>query len=149
MSLVWDMPLPSAAKLLLLKLADYGDDEGGNVFPSITTLADKTGISRRSVQRLLREFEQRQLIEIETKASRYSPTRYRINIWNLRGDTVTPLRGDKRRASGVPNDASRGDTVTPNPLEEPLEEPTGDQLQKARELRRLAEGLASKKALDG
>lgn len=139
MTKVWDMSLPPVAKLLLLKLADYGDDEGCNVFPSITTLADKTGISRRTVQRTLRVLEEQNLLEVETPATRYAPTRYRINIWNLRGDTVTPLRGDKRRAPGVTNGTSRGDTVTPNPLEEPLEEPRISEKDRKENLQRLRE----------
>ena len=43
--------------LLLLALADFASDDGGNVFPSVEKMAEKTRASRRTVQRNLRKLE--------------------------------------------------------------------------------------------
>ena len=40
--------------LLLMALADFADDAGGNMLPSVDKMAEKTRASRRTVQRNLR-----------------------------------------------------------------------------------------------
>lgn len=45
-------------RLILLELAYYVDDEGKNAYPSMTTLADRSGITERHVQRCLKQLEE-------------------------------------------------------------------------------------------
>lgn len=48
--LIWDIEFPNAmAKIIALKLADNANDEGGDIYPSTTTVAKKTGCSRSVV----------------------------------------------------------------------------------------------------
>lgn len=51
----------STAKLLLIVLADYANDEG-MAWPSVKTMAEETEKSERSIQLLLRKLEQMRLI---------------------------------------------------------------------------------------
>jgi hypothetical protein len=58
MAYVWDLNLENPArKLVLLAYANYADNQGRNSFPSIATLARKTGFSSRTVQRITRLLE--------------------------------------------------------------------------------------------
>lgn len=52
MSKCWGADLSATELLVLLAMADHGDDEGGNVRPGVELLATKTGLSARSVQRI-------------------------------------------------------------------------------------------------
>lgn len=49
MNAAWDLPLEPASKLLLLSLADQSNDEGA-CWPSVATIAKRTGLSERSVR---------------------------------------------------------------------------------------------------
>jgi hypothetical protein len=61
MSRVWEQPLPAMQKLVLLAIADCANDEG-LAWPSIATLARKSGASERTVQRHIRELEEAALL---------------------------------------------------------------------------------------
>jgi hypothetical protein len=52
MTIVWELALPSADKLVLLALADNASDEG-KCYPSIHTLVKKCSLSERTIQRTL------------------------------------------------------------------------------------------------
>ena len=45
------------AKAVLKDLAWFADNQGENAWPSVRTLAERTGFSRRAVQKILRELE--------------------------------------------------------------------------------------------
>ncbi|HIF9079091.1 TPA: helix-turn-helix domain-containing protein [Photobacterium damselae] len=49
--------LKAPEKLLLLILSDYGDSLGGNINPSLSTLAERSCMSRRSVIDNLKKLE--------------------------------------------------------------------------------------------
>jgi len=58
MNWVWEHSSAKGSELLLLlAIADAADDQGRNAFPSISTLAAKTRMSRRTVQRLVVKLE--------------------------------------------------------------------------------------------
>ncbi len=63
-ALVWrsDFPTP-AAKLVALKLADNANDDGENVWPSISTVETRTGLSRSAVCEWLRIYDKVRLVE--------------------------------------------------------------------------------------
>lgn len=121
MSQVWESDLPSEQKYTLLALADYANDDGENVYPSVGTLARKTSLSPRTVQRHLRALEADGLIEAHAEARQHRPTTYRI-----RGDRLSPLpaRGDMHVVPGVTSTTPRGDTVSPESSVEPPVEPS-------------------------
>jgi hypothetical protein len=90
MGAVWDMDLPPNEKLVLLALADHADHDGGNVFPSVPTVARKTGYSERQVQVIMRRLKDQGILVpvIVSKGGRKSSV-YRIV---LSGAVLTPLR---------------------------------------------------------
>ena len=57
MGQVWDLSLPHADKFVLLAMADHADHDGNNVYPSVRTVALKTGYSERQVQRVISSLE--------------------------------------------------------------------------------------------
>lgn len=65
-------------RFVLLAIADAADDEGGNAFPSMSKLVDKTGLSERTVRRAIRSCEQRGELhtEQEKRAGRVVGNRY-------------------------------------------------------------------------
>ncbi len=79
---VWDAPLPQGLKLMMLALADHADHDGENIFPSVGTLARKTGYSERQVQRLLKELWNLGLTD-KVGQSKYGTNVLRINLAKL------------------------------------------------------------------
>jgi hypothetical protein len=100
MSEVWKRFDGSGSELLLaLALADFANDAGASIYPSVETLSLKTRQSGRTVQRQLRRFTQIGFLEVvfESYGGRGVPTRYRIAPgWLaggelLNGDRLSPL----------------------------------------------------------
>jgi hypothetical protein len=56
MALCWPLQVPPTAKAVLISLADHASD-AGECWPSISTLADRTCLSSRSVIRAVQELE--------------------------------------------------------------------------------------------
>jgi hypothetical protein len=65
-------------KLLLLAIADVADDDGGNAWPSIPTLAAKATCSERTVQRRLVELEEAGCIAVDRGAGKRGTHRYTV-----------------------------------------------------------------------
>lgn len=89
MTLVWDSPFPSpVAKLIALKLADYANDTGANVFPSRSTIERETMCQESTVKKWLAVFERAELLVVETRSAggaRKNTTRRRFNMQVLSG----------------------------------------------------------------
>lgn len=86
MTLVWDSsPYKDGSLLLLLALADFANDEGV-CFPGVPTLAKKCRMDDRSIRRILRKFEEDEIISIETQHGRNHTNIYHINIAKLKPD---------------------------------------------------------------
>src|SRR5439155_18748810 len=51
---VWDYVLTSEEQILLLAFADHADHNGEHAWPSIPLLAWKTGLSERTIYRVIR-----------------------------------------------------------------------------------------------
>ncbi|WP_408913819.1 helix-turn-helix domain-containing protein [Brucella pseudogrignonensis] len=98
----------SSRKMLAVRLADFADDDGRGIWPSVATLARETDLSERTVQRLLRNFVDEGLLVVVSAASGRpgEPTRYDFNMRTLIGlrDAKAPIDG----CHGV-----TGDTVSP------------------------------------
>lgn len=102
-------------KMLAVRLADFADDEGQGIWPSVARLSLETELSERTVQRILGEFVDEGLLQVVKKASgRPGETnRYDFNLAAIMrladvknteqtGDTVSPLQGENQT----------GDTMT-------------------------------------
>src|SRR3990167_8791449 len=83
MSLVFEAPLPPNEKIVMLALADYADDTGGNVRPSVDRLVVKTTMSRSTVRRMLDRLEKYGYLSVEKKPRQHQPAHYRINLTAL------------------------------------------------------------------
>jgi hypothetical protein len=65
MRVVWKAPLrPTSRKLTLLALADWSNDEGTSLFPSIAAIARKVGVTRGQAQRLMRRAIEDKIVEV-------------------------------------------------------------------------------------
>ncbi len=110
MTAVWDIPMEPMEKLVLLAMADCANDEG-ICWPSIATIARKSGTSERTVQRSIQSMKERRLIEREEVIGK--GCRYRLTP-----DTVTPQTDSHPRhtvAKPVTDSHPTPDTVTPKP----------------------------------
>ena len=147
-----DVDVPPREKLMLILIASHANDEG-ECFPSQTTLAYRSGLSRRTVLRSLAELEERGVINRRQRrrpdGSRSSDT-IRLNVHgapvrpplaggNLtdgarvtfppQGDSVSPSgdnltrHGDSVSPHGDNDDAARCPVVTAEPVIEPIREP--------------------------
>lgn len=76
----WDQVVAVPAdKFVLLAYADHADHWGGNIFPSVGKIAEKTGLSRRQVQYATRRLEDAgMLVAVEACAGR-------TRTWRLGG----------------------------------------------------------------
>lgn len=110
-------------KAIAAKLADWADDDGSSIFPSVQRIADETETSTRTVQYVLREFEEEGLLVVVEKGGkgRGSTTEYRLDLSKLaalprtrtvsdsKGANPAPLarrkgaRGARKGAPGAPN----------------------------------------------
>ena len=150
-----DVDVPPREKLMLILIASHANDEG-ECFPSQTTLAYRSGLSRRTVLRSLAELEERGVITRRQRrrpdGSRSSDT-IRLNVHgapvrpplaagNLtdrarvvfppQSDSVTPggdnlsKQGDSVTPHGDNDDAAKCPVVTAEPVIEPVREPLSD-----------------------
>lgn len=108
MSMVYATKLGGATrKAVALKLADYANDEGGNIWPSVETIAKQTEVCGRTVQRTLKAFVKERLL-IVTKAGGNGPkstTHYRFDLTKL-----APLAGPNKGDTVSPTPPAKGDT---------------------------------------
>jgi hypothetical protein len=137
MTMVWEhAPCRENALIVLLALADWSNDSG-ECWPSIQKLADKTRIDRRSAQRIIRRLAKDNLITIEEGGGRAKQHRYKIETAAL----CRPLENSDFQNSDFPcteRAALRTERATfptqtatpvsPDPLVDPLEEPSVDPL---------------------
>lgn len=124
---------------LALCLADFANDSGGAIFPSVETLAHNSRQSARTVQRQLRFMEEVGWLECLGRGGGAGrATRYRINpdwiadpaCWK-KGDKLSPFsikKGDTSvtvpEAKRVTSEAKKGDiAVSPEPPKDNHQEP--------------------------
>lgn len=84
MTLVWDGFDASGSELLcMLALADWCDDFGGNLYPSMATIAEKIRLSEKQARRIVRKFEQDGWLEVIGCANGGAPgssKRWKLNV---------------------------------------------------------------------
>ncbi len=129
MTQVWELDLPLADKMVLLVIADHASDDGTNSYPSVGTIARKSSMSSRNVQRCLSRLEGQGLVSIQRQQggpSYYDPSR-RPNAYTINGATLSHLiveRGDIQSPRGVTGATIPPDLQSPKPSIEPSEEPS-------------------------
>lgn len=97
-ALAWELQLPSTKKLVLLALCDWSNDLGF-CFPSIASVARRSGISKRQCQRIMAELIDDGLVTVAGNLHGGARSRrYQLNLSALReggstgiGDKLTPV----------------------------------------------------------
>lgn len=105
----------STAKLLLIVLADYANDEG-MAWPSVKTMAEETEKSERSIQLLLRKLEQMRLIRkgdqklVAKYAKGRRPTVYKMFPTAKKGETPVNATVERGETHFTPETGCTGET---------------------------------------
>lgn len=119
MNWVWEHSTAKGSELLLLlAIADTADDRGRNAFPSIATLAGKTRMSRRTVQRLVVKLETDGHLVLRREGGRRSNS-YEIVVEN---PPEAPISPRPEPVDEPPEPSPAGDSLTPG------QDVTGDNL---------------------
>ncbi|MEM6495194.1 MAG: hypothetical protein AAF709_00560 [Pseudomonadota bacterium] len=88
MSMIWEIKFPCVqAKMIALKMADCGNDEGTQIFPSVASVQLATGCSKSTVKKYLKQFDDIGLLRItEREAGGYKTygSRRQFNMDMLR-----------------------------------------------------------------
>lgn len=100
----WDQDLRCVEKIVVLALADHADDAGVS-WPGVDRLAQKTGQSRRTIQRALKSLEDAGKLRREER-----PRRGRAIV-----HYVLAMKGDSQSPKGA-RQSKRGDSLTPDPI---------------------------------
>ena len=119
MSQVWaGSQHKGAALLLMLALADFAHDDGTNAYPSVATLARKTRMSDRQVQRLIQQCERSGELVAERSTDGLHSTRYSVvlSALNVTGGKMSPAYrrlgpGDNVVTRNVPKETSEAGTT--------------------------------------
>ncbi|MBP1852135.1 helix-turn-helix domain-containing protein [Rhizobium halophytocola] len=146
----------SSRKIMALRLADFADDDGRGIWPTVARLSRETELSERTVQRILADFVEEGLLVVVQEASGRpgQATRYDFDIAVVekleegkgRGDTMSPVDGgetgdtDDDRGDIDDRDGCHHDTRTViEPLVEPLMEREARGSDGSKERRRAIE----------
>lgn len=138
MSHVWEhSDARLGARLVLLAIADFANDTG-MAWPSVETLAAKSRISPRQVQRILRQLVDSGDLILHQNAGPHGCHLYQVVLTKNSGEDRHIVRGDKssgvtNSAGGVTNPAKNMSKMSPEPSIEPSK---NHQSKKARSGRR-------------
>lgn len=133
MSSIWEhFPKGGSDLLVMLALADWGDDSGGRIYPSMSAIAKKIRCDRRHAQRIVHKLIDTGYLfsEGNDKGGNPGDTRhYRINLERLTGDIQTTggadVTGDTQTTPGVTSRTRTGGPhVTLTVIKQPLSSST-------------------------
>jgi hypothetical protein len=97
-------------KIVLLRLADFADPAGGNVWPSVGRVCRECGVSDRHVQTVIKRYlGQGLLVLVQMGGGRNRTSEYRFDLGALRALAETP-----NATTETPNDVPGLDHETPN-----------------------------------
>ena len=102
MSMVFDRyPNGGGEMLLALSLADFAEDDGTRVFPSIKQLAEKTRQSERTVQYQLRKMEESGWLILVNSGNggRNQRREYIINPSWIKGADIAPVQSTAEKGA--------------------------------------------------
>jgi hypothetical protein len=115
MSAVWQAKLTGPVeKIVLLALADHASDDGGNIYPSVPTLAEKCNVTDRHVRRVIKRMIANGVLvhDGHVKVSHGWVNRYRISLQALQPLTHGQATPDTR--SVTPDTRSGKPSLTIN-----------------------------------
>jgi hypothetical protein len=120
MNLVWANANVSGSELLiLLAMADFSNDEGGDIFPSMQTLARKARLSEPQARRVVQNLAKQGYIEVIEKGGwdgkRNRSNSYRILVENVGGINLIPPPSRGRDHSGSADDTTVVSPVRDDP----------------------------------
>lgn len=106
MSQVWDYQFEPSAMVIALALADWADDDGGSIFPSVARIAWKTKLKDRAVQYHLAEFRRIGLLVPVKNATggRGKTVEYRMDI--TKGEKSAPFIAPQSKGASDEKGAS-------------------------------------------
>jgi Helix-turn-helix domain len=118
---VWNRSTRRGTELLvLLAIADYVNDQKGVAWPGVPTLAQKTRLSERQLQRTIRALERSGELKVFRNAGPKGTNFYRICIaGDARASDMT-VTGVSFGPEVVPSVPREGDTAATQSLNEPL-----------------------------
>lgn len=131
-------------RLVLISIANHADRTGDNAFPSYSTIAHESRMTRRNVITCVKALERSGEIEVRREKVMGRLPRNVYRLVGMTGEKSSPLlkptgetTSEIQRAKLVKSDAH---------IEQKTEQlERVDQIEKAKELRRLAEKLAASK----
>ncbi len=103
MARAFELKIPPTPKLVLLALTDHARDDGTGAYPSIETLARKTSLGERGVQKVMRLLETWGFIAptAHVKGGRGFATEYRITLEKGEPqDTLFAKKGEPQDRKG-------------------------------------------------
>jgi hypothetical protein len=147
MNTVWESALtPPSLKLAALALADWSNDEGGSLYPSMKAIAKKVGVSKSQAQRLVHTLVDLGLLSVLANGAGGAPgetPHYQMSLDRIAAHTgstdatgSTHATGRANAARGVAPMRQTGSTHATQTTIEPSIEPS-DAPKPARRLARL------------
>lgn len=126
MSQIWDCGPDNKGQLLvLLALSDYANDEG-IAWPAVGSIAKKSRMTDRGVQKILRQLEDLGWLETVLGNGRKGTNTYRINPEPETPNTVHPELETPNQSAETPNrSAQNPEPCSPNPLRTIIEPSKG------------------------
>jgi hypothetical protein len=67
LSAAWDLDIGSTEKMVLMCLCDFANDDGGNCWPSVATLARKCSKSERTIQGAIKSLEEMGFLTVQVR----------------------------------------------------------------------------------
>lgn len=121
MAAVWDeSEAVGNARLILLAIADSCDHDGTNAWPAVATIARKTLLSERTVQRKIKELVGLGELRVVPGPSHIRwdrrPNGYEVVLYGLSVCHPASKAGRQLEQTGVSEDAPRGDTPVTQPI---------------------------------
>jgi hypothetical protein len=143
--------------MILLVIADHASDDGTEAWPSQATIANKASVSIRTVQRCVNSLVRLGYVRMEKHAGGSAtcredrrPHRYTINLYRLRGDSVTGRQGETDGATSTPV-TGRQQRPKNHPVEPPITTQSFDVFWKIypRKVGKIVAKAAFEKAVKG
>ena len=110
---IWTVKLPPGLKFTLIAYARHADQKGGAIFPSVPTIMDKTGYSRRQVQ-----YNTKKLVDdgwlVKDGKGPKGTNRYRLG-----GAIIAPSGVQQLHGGGAISDAQGVQPIAPDPIPNP------------------------------
>lgn len=95
MSRVFESTFPAMEKLVLLAMADHARDDGTGCYPSIATLARKTSLSERGVQKVIGRLKSKHLLTSRGKAKGGRGVTVEYDVTLEKGERCSGFRNEK------------------------------------------------------